>query len=161
MSLFKKRKVVNNNKCFTVCGIGEIDNKILFVRHTYGAAKDRILLPGGYVKEGELPTIAAEREIFEETNVVCKAKELYSMQFNLEQWCAVFTMEYISGEPKSDGYENSEVLLLSVEDALSCDDLTNMSRAILEAYKENKKGLLKSDYSAKARTKDDYVFFGV
>ena len=65
------------------------------MRHTYGAAKDRILLPGGYVKEGELPTIAAEREMFEETNVVCKAKELYSMQFKLEQWCAVFTMDYI------------------------------------------------------------------
>lgn len=127
--------------------------------HTYGTAKDRILLPCGYVKENELPTTAFEREIFGETCVVCKAKELYSMQFKLEQWCAVFTMEYISGEPKSDGYENSEVLLLSVEDALSRDDLTNMSRAILEAYKENKKGLLKSDYIAKARTKDDYVFF--
>ena len=161
MSLFKKRKVENNNKCFTVCGIVEIDNKILFVRHTYGAAKDRILLPGGYVKEGELPTIAAEREIFEETNVVCKAKELYSMQFKLEQWCAVFTMEYISGEPKSDGYENSEVLLLSVEDALSRDDLTNMSRAILEAYKKKKNGLPKSDYIAKSCTENDYAIFGV
>ena len=82
------------------------------------------------------------------------------MQFKLEQWCAVFTMEYISGEPKSDGYENSEVLLLSVEDALSCDDLTNMSRAILEAYKKKKNGLPKSDYIAKACTENDYAIFG-
>ena len=53
-----------NNKFYTVCGITEINGKILLVRHTYGAAKDRILLPGGYVAENELPTVAAEREIF-------------------------------------------------------------------------------------------------
>lgn len=164
MNLFKKgnkEKLQYNPKPFAVCGIVEIDNKILLVRHTYGTAKDRILLPGGYVKENELPTTAIEREIFEETSVRCKAKELYSMQFKSEQWCAVFTADYISGEPKSDGYENSEVLLLSVDEALSRDDLTNMSREILKAYKENKKGLLKSDYISKDRTAEDYVIFGV
>lgn len=157
MTLFKKK----NNKNFAVCGIVEIKNKILLVRHTYGTAKDRILLPGGYVKENELPTTAIEREIFEETNVVCKAKELYSMQFKSEQWCAVFTMGYISGEPKSDGYENSEVLLLVVDEALARDDLTNMSREILKAYKENKNALKKSDYIAKSCTENDYAIFGV
>ena len=160
MKLFRKGKA-ENNECFAVCGIVENNEKILFVRHTYGVAKDRILLPGGYVKENELPTIAIEREIFEETGISCKAKDLFSMQFKSEQWCAVFTMEYISGEPKSDGYENSEVLLLSVEEALSRNDLTNMSREILKAYKENKTGLKKSDYISKDRTENDYVIFGV
>ena len=161
MSLFKKKKVEDNTKCFAVCGIVEIENKILLVRHTYGTAKDRILLPGGYVKQGEIPTTAVEREIFEETSIVCKAKELYSMQFKAEQWCAVFTMEYISGEPKSDGYENSEVLFLSVDDVLVRDDLTNMSREIIKAYKENKNGLKKSHYIAKSCTENDYAIFGV
>lgn len=161
MSLFKKDKPACNTKVFAVCGIVEIKNKILLVRHTYGTAKDRILLPGGYVKENELPTSAFEREIFEETCVVCKAKELYSMQFKSEQWCAVFTADYISGEPKSDGYENSEVLLLSVDEALARDDLTNMSRELLKEYKENKKGLKKSNYIAKSCTENDYVIFGV
>jgi ADP-ribose pyrophosphatase YjhB (NUDIX family) len=159
MNLFKKNKREMNNKYFAVCGIIEIDDKILFVRHTYGVAKDRILLPGGYVKVNELPTTAIEREIFEETGVSCRAKDLYSMQFKNEQWCAVFTMEYVSGEPKSDGYENSEVLILSVDEALSRDDLTNMSREILRAYKENKNGLKKSDYIAKDRTESDYIIF--
>ena len=81
------------------------------------------------------------------------------MQFKSEQWCAVFTMEYVSGEPKSDGYENSEVLILSVDEALSRDDLTNMSREILRAYKENKNGLKKSNYIAKDRTENDYIIF--
>lgn len=161
MRLFKNHNNKLSNKVFAVCGIVEIDDKILFVRHTYGVAKDRILLPGGYVKENELPTTAIEREILEETGVVCRAKELYSMQFKAEQWCAVFTMDYVSGKPMSDGYENSEVLLLSVDDALSREDLTNMSREILKAYKENKIGLAKSDYTAKDRTEKDYAIFGV
>ena len=39
-----------NNKYYTVCGIIEIEGKVLLVRHTYGNAKDRILLPGGFVQ---------------------------------------------------------------------------------------------------------------
>jgi ADP-ribose pyrophosphatase YjhB (NUDIX family) len=161
MPLFKNNKPKSNNKSFAVCGIVEINDKILLVRHTYGTAKDRILLPGGYVKENELPTTAIEREIFEETSIICKSKDLFSVQFKTEQWCAVLTADYVSGEPKSDGYENSEVLLLSVEEALSRDDLTNMSREILKAYKENNKGLLKSNYIAKNCTDNDYAIFGV
>ena len=68
-------------------------------------------------------------------------------------------MDYISGNPASDGYENSEVLLLTVDEALSRDDLTNMSREILNAYKENKTGLKKSEYLAKDRTEGDYAIF--
>ncbi len=161
MLLFKSNKKENNNRCFTVCGILEIDGKILLVRHTYGTAKDRILLPGGYVKEGEIPTISVEREIFEETGVTCKARDLYCMQFKADQWCAVFAMEYISGTPKSDGYENSEVLLLTVEEVLEREDLTNMSREILKAYKENKTGLNKSNYIAKSCDENNYAIFGV
>ncbi len=160
MSIFKKKEATNIPH-FAVCGIVEIGGKILFVRHTYGVAKNRILLPGGYVKENELPTRAVEREIFEETGIICETKQLYSMQFKSEQWCAVFTMEYKSGTPTSDGYENSEILLLSVDEALNRDDLTNMSREIMKAYKTQKNGLSKSDYLAKGRTDKDYAIFGV
>lgn len=161
MRLFKKNKTKGNNKLLAVCGIVEIDNKIVLVRHTYGVAKNRILLPGGYVKENELPTTAIEREIFEETGVVCRVNDLYSMQFKSEQWCAVFTVNYVSGEPRSDGHENNEVLLLTVDEALARDDLTNMSREILKAYKENNKGLSKSNYIAKDHTEMDYAIFGI
>ena len=65
MKIFNKNKAAENTKTFAVCGIVEIDDKILLVRHTYGTAKNRILLPGGYVKQGEIPTTAVEREIFE------------------------------------------------------------------------------------------------
>lgn len=151
-----------NNKHFTVCGIVEINGKILLVRHTYGSAKDRILLPGGFVQEGELPTRAAERELLEETGVTAKVKSLFAVQFKPEQWCAVFVMEYISGEPRSDGYENSEVLLLSPEEAVSRPDITNMSREILKAYISGENSsLAKSGYVPASSDADSYAIFGI
>ena len=150
-----------NNKYYTVCGIVRIDGKILLVRHTYGSAKDRILLPGGYVKEGELPTKAAEREIMEETGVTAKAESVFSVQFKPEQWCVIFLMDYIEGTPRSDGYENSEVLLLTAEAAVQREDITNLSRAVLKAYLNNDGGLKKSGYMRNGSTDEDYVIFGI
>ena len=151
-----------NNKYFTVCGIVEINGKILLVRHTYGTAEGRILVPGGYVQEGELPSKAIEREVFEETGVSAKTKAVFSVQFKPEQWCVVFTLEYVSGEPKSDGYENNEVLLISAEEAAERDDITNMSREILRAYIADKANVLgKSDYVPKSTTAERYEIYGV
>lgn len=150
-----------NNKYYTVCGIVEIEGKIILVRHTYGNAKDRILLPGGFVHENELPTTAVEREILEETGVTAKVKSIIAMQFKSDQWCVVFVMDYVSGTPISDGLENSEILLLAPEDAVARDDITNMSREILKAYLNKYSGLQKSDYIPASADKDSYVIFGV
>lgn len=150
-----------NNKFYTVCGIVEIENKILFVRHTYGTAKDRILLPGGFVTEGELPSVAAERELLEETGVTAKAKSIMAMQFKPDQWCAVFVMEYVSGSPISDGYENSEVLLLTSEEALAREDITNMSKEMIRIYSTKNYGeLRKNSYVPGSASEDTYVLFG-
>jgi len=149
------------NGFFTVCGVTEIDGKVLFVRHTYGMAKDRILCPGGYVEENELPTVALEREFLEETGVTIKARTLLSMQFKSDQWCAVFIADYVAGTPRSDNYENSEVLLLTPEEAVVRPDITNMSREIMKMYMANKNGTLKRNpYVPPNTTADDYVMFG-
>ncbi len=150
-----------NNKYYTVCGIVEIESKVLLVRHTYGKAKDRILLPGGFVQENELPTVAVEREILEETGVTAMAKSIIAMQFKPEQWCAVFVMDYVSGTPKSDGLENSEVLLLTVEEAIERNDITNMSMEILKAYMAKHSELPRSGYVPASANRDNYVIFGV
>ncbi|MBP1543691.1 MAG: NUDIX hydrolase [Oscillospiraceae bacterium] len=150
-----------NNKYYTVCGIVEIDGKVLLVRHTYGNAKDRILLPGGYVHENELPTTAAEREILEETGVTARASSIITVQFKPEQWCVVFVMEYISGTPRSDGFENDEVLLLDVKEAISRPDITNLSREILTAYSEEHSELRKSSYIPKTADEASYSIFGI
>ena len=149
------------NGFFTVCGIVEIEGKILLVRHTYGSAKDRILVPGGYVEDNELPNVAIERETLEETGVVVKAKSLSSIQFKSNQWCPVFICEYVSGTPKSDNYENSEILLLDIDEAIGRSDITNMSREILKIYKANKERVLtKNEYLAKNTTNQNYALFG-
>ena len=151
-----------NNRYFTVCGIVEINGKILLVRHTYGTAEGRILVPGGYVEEGELPSKAIEREVMEETGVSANAKAVFAVQFKPEQWCVVFTMEYVSGEPQSDGYENNEVLLLPAEEAVEREDITNMSREILRAYIADKANVLgKSSYVPRSTTADKYEIYGV
>ena len=151
-----------NNRNLTVCGIVEINGKILLVRHTYGTAEGRILVPGGYVEEGELPSKAIEREVFEETGVSAKTKAVFSVQFKPEQWCVVFTLEYVSGEAKSDGYENNEVLLLPAEEAAEREDITNMSREILRAYIADKANVLgKSSYVPRSTTADKYEIYGV
>lgn len=150
-----------NNKYYTVCGIVEINGKVLLVRHTYGNAKDRILLPGGYVHENELPTTAAERETLEETGVTAKASSIITVQFKPEQWCVVFVMEYISGTPRSDGFENDEVLLLDVKEAISRPDITNLSREILTAYSEEHSELRKSSYIPKTADEASFSIFGI
>lgn len=148
-----------NNKYYTVCGITEIGGRILLVRHTYGTAKDRILLPGGFVCEGELPDRAAEREILEETGVTAAARSVFAVQFKTEQWCVVFEMEYIGGEPKSDGHENSEVLLLTAEEALSRGDLTNLSRELISAYIKRETSLGKSEYVPVSSDGESYSLY--
>ncbi len=149
------------NGFFTVCGIVEIDGKILLVRHTYGSAKNRILCPGGYVEENELPERAIEREFLEETGITVKVKSLLSMQFKSNQWCAIFVLDYVSGEPKSDHYENSEILLLSPGEAIVRDDITNMSRELIKIYMSHKDGgLNKNSYIPKSSTENDYSLYG-
>ncbi len=150
-----------NNKYFTVCGAVFIQNKILLVRHTYGNAKDRILLPGGYVLENELPTNAIVREIREETSVNTSVNSIVSIQFKPEQWCVVFLMDYVSGSPVSDGYENSEVLLLTIDAALSNSDLTNMSRAVISTLKNNFSSLKAGSYLPSSHSVSDFAIFGV
>ncbi len=122
---------------FCVSCIVPICGKVLFVRHTYGVANGRILIPGGYLQEGELPSHAAARELLEETGVTAAPKALFAARCKGTQWILVFTMDYISGEPRSDGHENSEVLLLRPKDAILRPDITNMSRAIMKAYMQN------------------------
>ncbi len=151
-----------NNRFYTVCGIVEIKEKILLVRHTYGTAKNRILLPGGFVRENEMAARAAEREILEETGVVSRTKSIFSVQFKPEQWCIVGGMAYLGGVPNTEKYDNSEVRLLSAAEAVKRSDITNMSREILSAYICNKNNVLnKSEYIPASALPGEYEIYGI
>ncbi|MCI9420437.1 MAG: NUDIX hydrolase [Eubacterium sp.] len=117
----------------TVSGVLSIEGKILLVRHTYGVAKDRILLPGGHVKPGEMAEEAVSREILEETGVLARPLGLIGTRIKKDEWLLLYRMQYVSGTPVTDGYENSEVLLLSPEEAVKREDIMPLSRELCRA----------------------------
>ena len=56
--------------------------------------------------------------------VVCKQSN---------DWYVAFNAEYISGEARSDGDENSEVLWIDVEEALSRDDVPELTKKLIQS----------------------------
>lgn len=80
----------NNRKLSASCIVIN-DNKVLLVKHTYGAAKGKYLILGGFSEEGELPNKTGEREVLEETSVRVRAKDLIAVRFTTEEvWCIFF-----------------------------------------------------------------------
>ena len=126
---------MTDNTFASVSGIVMRDGKVLLVRQSYGAAAGQLVIPGGYLAEGEMPCSALEREILEETGVTVSAISLFSIRFSKKDWWAIFEAEYISGEPVSDQNENSEALFLGLDDVLSRKDLTGTTKEILENYR--------------------------
>ncbi|MGI6716415.1 MAG: NUDIX domain-containing protein [Eubacteriales bacterium] len=131
-----------DNFLFAASGVVVKDNKVLLVRHTYGGAKDRLLIPGGFCKSGELPEETAVREVLEETGVTAKVKGLLAVRFSRTNWYPVFVMEYISGIPVSDGVENSEAVFMDIDEALSRNDVTEMTTRCLLMYKKGRENSL-------------------
>ncbi len=60
----------------SVGGVCIRDGKVLLARHTYGAGKGMLIIPGGYVDFGETPEETLVREYLEETGVTVKAGKL-------------------------------------------------------------------------------------
>ncbi|MDE5860361.1 MAG: NUDIX hydrolase [Oscillospiraceae bacterium] len=126
---------INTDWGKSVAGAVIRDGRVLLVRHTYGAGKGRLIIPGGYVKIGESPQDAVVREVFEETGVTVRPDKLAGIRFNEKDWYAVFTAEYVSGEAHSDGDENSEAVWISVDEALERADVPDLTKKILISIK--------------------------
>lgn len=117
----------------SVTGVVIRDGKVLLARHTYGAGKGRLIIPGGYLQKGETPEQAVARELLEETGITVKPVSVIGMRFNMHDWYIAFRAEYISGTERSDGDENSEVLWLDVHEALTRDDVPDLSKKLITA----------------------------
>ena len=100
----------NTNWTQSVSAVCIRDGKVLLGRHTYGAGNGKLIIPGGYMENGESPQEAVRREYLEETGVVIEPQELIGVRFNTHDWYVVFRAAYVSGEAHSDGAENSEVV---------------------------------------------------
>lgn len=149
----------NNRKLSASCVVIR-DDKVLLVKHTYGAAKGKYLIPGGFSEEGELPQKTAEREVLEETGVSVKAHELLAVRFTEQEvWC-IFRAEYVEGEPTSDNGENEEALFMSVQDVLASDEVVATTKEIVKtALSEKKEMLRESDFVNAKFSPDTWQLF--
>lgn len=147
-----------DNRFLSVSGIVIKDDKILLVRQTYGSAKGLLVIPGGYLSEGEMPDKALEREVLEETGIVVQTEKLISINFTKKDWWAIFSAEYISGEPTSDNNENDEAMFLDINTALQRDDLTYTTKEILKNYTPSN-GFSLSDFCLNGMDKSNYQLY--
>lgn len=141
----------NTNWGQSVTGIVIMDGKVLLARHTYGNGKGMLIVPGGYVEYGETPQNALVREYKEETNVVVKPCDIIAIRFNMHDWYIAFRAEYISGIASSDNDENDEVIWLDIEEALSREDVPDLTKKLIKSAVENKNGLKLTEYEGSTK----------
>lgn len=149
----------NTNYTKSVTGVVIKDGKVLLARHTYGAGKNMLVVPGGYVDFGEAPEDAVKREYLEETKIVVEPKEIIGIRFNMHDWYIAFRAEYVSGEAITDGDENSEVIWLDVEEALCRDDVANLTKELIKLAASNLRGLIKSQNYTERDKYAPYSFY--
>ncbi len=132
-----QEEINSTNWSQSVAGVCLKDGKVLVARHTYGSGNGKLIIPGGYVKFGEVPEETLVREYLEETGVRVKAGRLLGVRFSAKDWYAVFAAEYVEGDARSDGDENSEVVWLDVGEALKDETVPGLTKTMIEqALKE-------------------------
>lgn len=140
----------NNNTNYgqSVTGVVIYEGKVLLARHTYGGGAGKLIVPGGYVEYNESPQDALVREYQEETGVTVVPRSIIGIRFNTHDWYVAFRADYVSGIPRSDGDENSEVIWVDVEQALSRDDVPDLTKKLIQSAVSDKAGLEKKEYTA-------------
>lgn len=123
----------NTNWCQSVTAVVIRENKVLLARHTYGTGAGKLIIPGGYVNFGEAPQDAVKREYLEETGIQIEPREIIGIRFNVKCWYIAFRADYVSGEPTSDGDENSEVIWMDVMEALQREDVPSLTKHLIQS----------------------------
>lgn len=141
----------NTNWGQSVTGVVIKDGKVLLARHTYGGGAGKLIIPGGYVNFGETPQNALAREYLEETGVTVKPTRIIGIRFNMHDWYIAFSAEYVSGQPHSDNDENSEVLWVDINEALSRDDVPELTKKLIKSALSDDGGLHFEDYEANTK----------
>jgi ADP-ribose pyrophosphatase YjhB (NUDIX family) len=123
------------------------ENKVLFVRQTYGGLKGKWSLPWGFVdgkkSDGSLepPDAAVIREVHEEAGVVAKVEGLLGIQNHSNdgesRLYIIFLCHPISGEPTPDQHETDKAAYFSLDEMADFDEPFDafcewMARRVLE-----------------------------
>ncbi len=142
----------NTNWGQSVTGVVIHKGKVLLARHTYGTGVGKLIIPGGYVQYNETPQDALIREYLEETGIKVEPENIIGIRFNIHDWYIAFRAKYISGIPRSDNDENSEVIWIEIEEALKREDVPDLSKKLIQSAVSNKEGLRYTEYNSNSLT---------
>ncbi|MGQ0798175.1 MAG: NUDIX domain-containing protein [Methanobacteriota archaeon] len=113
------------------------DERLLVVRKTYGPWRGRWAIPSGYVEPHESVVETLEREVLEETRIRGRPEALVAVRHMVgpeaNDTFLVFTMRYVSGEPRPDGREVSEAGFVPIEELVSSEDAAPFTKAVLSS----------------------------
>lgn len=135
----------------SVSGVLIKDCKVLLARHTYGAGKGKLIIPGGYIDIGESPEQAVVREYMEETGVQVSPERIIGIRFNVHDWYVCFKVSYVCGAPRSDNDENSEVIWVDIAEALTHEDVPGLSKSLIRAAVDGGSGLSQTEYISREK----------
>lgn len=150
---------MSDNYNFSVGCIVRKGDQVLLVRHTYGGANGKLLIPGGFCQENELPEEAAVREVFEETKVTAAVRRMAGIRCDRKTWYILLEMDYIEGIPTSDMQENSEALFYEISKALTRSDVTEMTKVALRKIRNGSAGYFHSDIEYKKHKGENYTLY--
>jgi ADP-ribose pyrophosphatase YjhB (NUDIX family) len=94
-------------------------NRVLFVRQTYGGLQGRWSLPWGFVDADESPDAAAVRETWEEAGVIAELDGLLGVQNHRSsdgemRLYLIYQGHHISGYPSPDSRETDQAAYFSL-----------------------------------------------
>ena len=110
----------------TVDGILEVDGKILLVKRKNPPFKDFWAFPGGFVNYGERTEEAVVREVFEETGIKTRVKDLLGVYSDPDRdprghtVSVVYVLEYVGGSPKGSD-DAKEARFFSIDEVKGMD----------------------------------------
>ena len=87
----------------------------------------------------------------EETRIEVKPMDIIGVRFNMHDWYIAFRAEYVSGEASSDHDENSEVLWIDVNEALSRDDVPELTKILIKSAISKDSGLIYTNYQGSTK----------
>ncbi len=134
-----------------ICSSLQRKEKVFATARGYGNYKGMWEFPGGKIERGETPQEALKREFMEETQIEVEPMEIIGIRFNMHDWYIVFRAKYISGEPKSDNDENSEVVWIEIEEALNREDVPELTKKMIQSAISGKKGLEYKEFISNAK----------
>lgn len=92
-------------------------------------------------------------------------RNIIGIRFNAHDWYIAFKADYISGEPTSDHDENSEVIWLEIEEALSRQDVPDLTKKLIQCAVrsthcalQDDQGLVPLPYQGNPRNGPGYLY---